>query len=346
MKSGQFVRRLQLGGLVAVLALAPGVLAAAAPEPAAGATAAAAPAHSDIFATVNGQAIPLQEYESAFANLVRQKFYHGQVPEAQLQAARDEVKTKLIQRILLLEEAGRRGIAPDQKAIDEAIAGYDRQYAASPVWKERRESLLPGLTKQLGEQSQLARLEQAVRSVAEPTDSEVLAFYEAQPGLFTEPEKLRISAILLAVDPSSPAAVWQKTREEAVTIYKRLQAGASFEESARLHSNGKFADDGGDMGYLHRGMLPEILQERIDGFELGKVNAPIDTLEGVAIFRLDGRLPPKKREFAEVAKRAKELLVRDNQDKAWKGLLDKLIASADVKIHHQLGTEPKEGKGG
>lgn len=267
------------------------------------------------------------------------------MPEAQLQEARDETKNKLVQRVVLLEEAGRRGIVPDEQAVDEAIAGYDRQYADSAVWKERRESLLPNLKKQLGEQSLLSRLEQAVRQTPEPTEAEVRAFYDGQPGLFTEPEKMRLSAILLAVDPSSGSAVWQATRDEAAAIYKRLQAGADFNEAARLHSNGKFTDNGGDMGYLHRGMMPEALQERVDSFELGKVNPPIDTLEGVVIFRLEERVPPKKRDFAEVAQRAKELLVRDRQDKAWSGLLEKLTASANIKIHHQLGTGSREGKG-
>ncbi|MGE5491303.1 MAG: peptidylprolyl isomerase [Actinomycetota bacterium] len=349
MISGQFVRRLRPWCFIAPLVLSSATWAVAAQDAAgsdAGAQSAAPSAHSDVFATVNGHAISLREYESAFAGLVRQKFYHGQVPDAQLQQAREETKNKLVQRVLLLEEAERRGIAPDEKAVEEAVAGYERQYAGSPVWKERRESLLPGLRKQLGEQNQLARLEQAVRQVAEPSDDEAKAFYDRQPELFTEPEKLRLSAILLAVDPSSPSTVWQSAREEAASIYKRLSAGADFQEAARLHSNGKFADDGGDMGYLHRGMLPEALQERIDSFELGKVNAPIDTLEGVAIFRLEERLPPKKRAFADVAKRAKELLLRERQEQAWKGLLESLTASADVKIHHQLATGSKEGKGG
>jgi hypothetical protein len=344
---GQFVLRKRLWCVAVSLLFLSAAMSANAQEtasPAAGSRPAAVPGHGDLFATVNGQDISIREYESAFASLVRQKFYHGQVPEAELQAAREEVKNKLIQRVVLREEAARRGIEPDQKAVEEAVAGYDRQYAASPVWRERRESLLPGLKKQLGDQNSLSRLEQSVRQMPEPTEAEIRAFYDRQPELFVEPEKLRVSAILLSVDPSSPVSAWQSARAEAAAIYKRLEAGGKFEEAARLHSNGKFAEQGGDMGYLHRGMLPEALQERIDGFELGKINPPIDTLEGIAIFRLDERVPPKKREFADVVQRAKELLIRDQQDKAWKGLVDKLVAEADVKIHHQLGTGSREGK--
>jgi len=86
------------------------------------------------------------------------------------------------------------------------------------------------------------------------------------------------------------------------------------------------------MGYLHRGMMPEVIQERIDKFVVGKVNEPIDTLEGVAIFKLLERVVPKKRDFADVSGRARELLLRERQDKAWKDLVDRLVAKADVKF--------------
>lgn len=328
--------------------LAQGAVAAAdvAAQSAGGAPTAQAPAaaaaHSDVFATVNGKPISVQEYENTFAAHVRQKFYHRDIPQGQLEEARRDVKDKVVQRVLLLEEVERRGIAPDNDYIEKTIAGYEQRYADSASWKENRERLLPGLRKQLAEQNQLAQLEQQVRNVPDPTDAEAKAYYDKHPDLFTEPEKLRLSAILLAVDPSSSSAIWQATREEAQAIYKRLQGGADFAEASRLHSNSKYAETGGDMGYLHRGMLPEALQDKIDKFELGKANEPLDTLEGVAIFRLDERVPPKKREYADVAQRARDLLVRERQENAWKDLLDKRTASADIKILNQLGMGQRE----
>lgn len=294
--------------------------------------------HSQVFAIVNGRAVPTQEYEAAFASLVRQKFYHGQVPEAELAAAREQVKVRLVQRIVLLEEATRRGLTPDAKQVDEALAGYDVRYANNPSWQENRERLLVGVKVQLEEQSLVGQLDEQVRKVADPSDAEVKDFYEAKPELFTEPEKLRLSVILLTVDPSSPATAWEGTREEAKGIHRRLEAGADFAEAARLHS-GAYADAGGDMGYLHQGMLPEALQGVINEYELGKVNPPLETLEGVAIFKLDERVAPKKQTFEVVAQRARELLIRERKDQAWQVLVDKLVATADVKFFHGTAME-------
>lgn len=322
---------------------AQGALAADAPAAEASSVQAPAASHSDLFATVNGKPILVRDYEAAFAGHVRQKFYHREIPAGQLEVARAEVKDKLVQRVLMLEEAERRGIVPDKAAVDETIAGYEQQYAASATWQENRERLLPGLRQQLNEQSLLKQLEQQVRSVSEPSDADVRAYYDAHPDLFTEPEKLRLSAILLAVDPSSPSSAWQSARDEAAAIYRRLQNGADFAEASSLHSNSKYAESGGDMGYLHRGMLPEALQQKIDQFALGQINEPMDTLEGVAIFRLDERVAPKKREFADVMQRARDLLIRERQELAWKELLDKRTAAADIKIHNQLSMGQREG---
>lgn len=297
--------------------------------------------HSMVFAVINGREIGTQEYEAAFTTLVRQRFYHGQIPESDVVALREEIKAKLVQRVVLLEEAERRKIVPDDNQIQETLAGYDKRYASSPQWQENRERLLPDLTKELAEQSRIVQLDKQVKTVGEPSDQDVLAFYEKNPQLFTEPEKLRLAVILLAVDPSSPATAWEATRDEAKAIYGRLMAGADYEETARLHSSVN-AESSGDMGYLHRGMLPELIQEKIDKFEVGKINEPMDTLEGVAIFRLLDRLTAKKRDFADVAARARELLIRERQDKAWKDLIDRLVAKADVKFMYFTTAEQRE----
>jgi hypothetical protein len=297
--------------------------------------------HDRVFAVINGRSIPTSDYEAAFTTLVRQRFYHGQIPENELAGVREEIKSKLVQRVVLLEEAERRKITPDLAQIDETLAGYEKRYTNSPQWQQNREAVLPELKKQLSEQSLISLLDKQVRDVPLPSDAEVRAYYDKNPSLFTEPEKLRLAVILLAVDPSSPATAWQGSRDEARAIYSRLQNGADFDEAARLHSS-VYAEKSGDMGYLHRGMLPENIQQKIDKFEVGRINEPIDTLEGVAIFRLVDRLPAKQREFADVSTRARDLLVRERQDAAWKALIDRLVAKAEVKFMHAVSTEQRE----
>lgn len=286
-----------------------------------------------LFATVNGKPVTQVEFHSAYATFLRQKYYHGQVPQEQLAQARKEVGDKLIDHILLLEEIERRGIVADTAEVEKQIQVYDQRYASNPNWQKNREAMLPGLRQQLEQQSRLGRLEQAVRDVPAPNPDEVKAFYAGKPELFTEPEKLRLHAILLAVAPSSGQAVWDAAIREAEVIVKRIRGGADFAEQARLSSQDGSADKGGDMGYLHRGMLPESLQTKVDQFKLGEVSDPIQMLEGVGVFRLDERIPPKLQDFSRVEERAKDLLHRELKEKAWQDLVAKLRGTARIVIH-------------
>ncbi len=325
--------KMRIVPLVSIVALA-AVLAPPAGAADAAAPAAAAPAAEPLYATVDGKAITQQEFVAAFNNHLRQKFYHGQVQPDQVDAARKEVADKLIDRLLMLDEAKRRGIAADEASIDKTVAEYDARYAGSPRWQQSRELMLPGLKKQLIEQEVLRQVEAAGRSFAEPTDEAVQAFYKTRIDLFTQPEKLRLHTILLRVDPSSPKSVWDAAREEAARIVARLRAGdAKFEELAALHSQDTSAERGGDMGYLHMGMVPEAVQTRIDAFPPGSVGDPVDVLEGVAIFRLDERVPPQVMAYADVAARARELLKRELSEQAWKDFLAGLRKSAVIKFH-------------
>lgn len=307
-------------------ALAQSVMPGAATSPA------AVPA-LPLYATVNDRPVTQAEFHSAYATFLRQKYYHGQVPQEQLAVARKEVSDKLIDRMLLIEEIERRGIQGDSADVERQIQVYEQRYAANPNWQKSREVMLPGLRQQLTQQSRLSRLEQVVRDLPAPKPDEVKAYYLAKPELFTEPEKVRLHTILLAVDPSSAQPVWDAAIREAEAIVKRIRAGADFGEQARLASKDASAEQGGDMGYLHRGMLPELLQNKVDQFKIGEVSDPIQMLQGVGVFRLDDRIAPKLQDFSRVAERAADLLHRERKEKAWQDLVAKLRSTAKIVIH-------------
>jgi parvulin-like peptidyl-prolyl isomerase len=306
---------------------------AAAPTASATASAATVPGASALYASVNGKPVTRAEFLAAFSTHMRQKFYHGQVPEDQLLSAQKEVSDQIINRMLFLEEVERRHIEPDIADVERQIASYDQRYAGNAGWQKSREAMLPGLRAKLNEQSQLARLEQTVRDVPVPGVDEVKAFYAAKPELFTEPEKMRLRSILLAVDPSASRSAWEAATREAEAIVRRIRGGADFAEQARLSSNDASAENGGDMGYLHAGMLSESLQAKVSEFKVGEVADPIETLQGVVIVRLEDRTPAKLQPFERVAERARDLLLREKKELAWQSFVAKLRSAATVVVY-------------
>lgn len=303
-------------------------------------------AANPLFATVNGVEISRNEFHAAFNNYLRQKFFHGQVPQDQIDLAKKEVTDQLINRVLHQEEIVRRGVKPDAEDVEKRLQVYEKRYANSPMWQQNRERMLPGLRAQLNQQSQQARLEELVKDVPPPSPEQVKAYYDTNRELFTEPEKLRLHSILLAVDPSSPREAWDAALREGKSIVQRIRSGADFADQARLFSRDPSAENGGDMGYLHVGMMPDTLQAKIDTFKLGQVADPIEMLQGIGIFRLDERIPPKLQPYEAVSARATDLLIRERKEHAWRDFQAKLRANAKIVMLDgvDIGSQAISGK--
>ncbi len=309
-------------------AAAGGIAAAADGAPAPRTT----PAAETAFATVNGNVISVAEYDAELNRAFRARFYHGRPPEAQMAQLRRDVGDALIEQVLLVAEAKRRGITPDAEKTRAALAAFESRYGSNPQWQQRRDELLPKVTQGLQEQNLVEQLERSAREVQAPGTNELLGFYDTHRDAFTEPERLRLSIILLKVDPGAPQAERDKAREDAQALRRRLVEGADFAALARERSGDRSAAQGGDMGYVHRGMLSDELHAKLDGLAPGALSEPTLMLEGVAIFRIDERQPPKLRSFEESKERAAKLWQREREEQQWRELKARLRGAATIEV--------------
>jgi len=285
------------------------------------------------FAMVEGEKISAAEYIGALREQIRQKFYHGKPPEAEVDKVRRAVGMNLINEVLMQKEAKKLGIEPDHDKVAKEIDKYEKRYSDSAVWKERREKVLPELKAKLERDSLRDRIEAHVKELPEPTEAEARAYYEKHSDKFTEPEQVRLGMILLKVDPSSPTEVWELAKQEAAKLVERLGKGEKFEDLAQLHSADPSADQGGDIGYLHRGMVPEGLHQKIDTLKPGDITEPIRILEGIAVFKLLDRKKAVHHTFERVRERASDLFARERADEAWTKYQENLSKRYKVQIN-------------
>jgi parvulin-like peptidyl-prolyl isomerase len=104
------------------------------------------------------------------------------------------------------------------------------------------------------------------------------------------------------------------------------------------------------MDYTHRGMLPEAVHGVVDKLKPAEVSVPVQTLEGVAILRLDGRKPARQRSFEQVKDRAAELWRRDEAEARWNKLIADLRRKATIRIDEShyapLPSTPEKARAG
>jgi parvulin-like peptidyl-prolyl isomerase len=178
--------------------------------------------------------------------------------------------------------------------------------------------------------------EQVVGAVVVPAVAAARQYYQDYPEKFTTPERLRLSLIMLGVEPWAPTVKWQAAEEEAAGLVQRLRAGeADFADLARLRSSDASASQGGDLGFVHLGMLAPEVQQHVEKLHVGEIAEPLRLLQGIAIFRLDGRENAQLNRFEQVQERAAGLLQRQQQQQAWAQLLEQLHRQTPVKRYEK-----------
>ncbi|MBT6455601.1 MAG: hypothetical protein HOK37_08690, partial [Gammaproteobacteria bacterium] len=74
-----------------------------------------------LFASIDGQTISQAEFTGIFEAAVRHKYYHGRVPQEELEKFRKQVAEDIILQILLHREAKNLGLQPDRQKIRQGL---------------------------------------------------------------------------------------------------------------------------------------------------------------------------------------------------------------------------------
>lgn len=289
-----------------------------------------------VVARVDDMVVTADDFEAAMRRAARQKFYHGKIIPERLLELRRAVIDELVVERLVIREAEARGITPDMAEVDGKLSVMEERYKDSAEWLAQRDEVLPLMKERMIVNSRKSRLEKQIRELPPPGNAELVAFYEANKDLFTEPVRDRVAVILLKVDPSSSKVTWEEAAAEAGRIRSKIMAGGEFAELAKLHSGDPSAANGGDMGYMHVGRLGAAAHQAVQSLAVGEVTDPVELLEGYGLFRLIDRKPSRLRSFDDVRQRARELYGRNKAEEVWTAFIAKLKASATIWISPEI----------
>ena len=87
------------------------------------------------FARVNGELLTMEQFQEAYIVGAREKFYHGRPPEEDLLEYRVEAGVELVNKTLLLQEAKRRGLEPDEEWVSERVGRQVERLKSDPRWE-------------------------------------------------------------------------------------------------------------------------------------------------------------------------------------------------------------------
>ena len=256
----------------------------------------------------------------------------GAIAEARIGAERKIRRAdNLVDRKLKLAEARRRGMNPDDEYVGLELAKLEAQYSGTEQWEADAETMLEELRVYFQEESLLEQIDAVLRQVGEPTDADVQAYYDANIDKFTQPEQVRLSVILLAVPAWADSATWDAAREKAAGILMSIREGRDFADAAREFSNDPSAGNGGDMGYVHAGVLDGELLQVVNGLANGELaDRPVTVLEGVVLVRVEDRRAPQVHPLDDVRERATGLWQRDAEQSAYEAAIARLREASEI----------------
>ena len=289
-----------------------------------------------VFARINDRVITYNEFMDIFRTAVRYKYYHGKVPQNELQSFQLQVGKDIVEQVLLHQQALKLGLQPDKEKIKSGFDKYDKKYATNQEWQAQKEKNYQLLLKRLERQDLIEQMKSKIQNVDKPDNRHVEKYYKQHPEKFTEPKRVWLSVILLSVPPASAKQTWLDAEKAANQFIERIKQGESFADIANQFSAHPSAVNGGDLGYLHQGMLEGDAKKVVENLKKNEISKPVHVLEGITVFRLNGIQPAKLKSFNEVKQRAADLLYRELQDKTWKKYLKQLTSTADVFVNEKL----------
>lgn len=119
---------------------------------------------------------------------------------------------------------------------------------------------------------------EVVGTQVQVTDDKLRAYYEDHADEFQVPEERKVRHILISVTETADAAVVKTAEDKATSLYQRLTEGESFEALAKEFSDDPgSAEQGGDVGWITRGLMAEAFEDKAYSLETGRLSEPVRT---------------------------------------------------------------------
>lgn len=264
------------------------------------------PQANEVLVTIGDRTITVGEFADRLASQSPYLQARFESPER-----RREFLENLIRFELLVYEAKRRGYA-DQPDIQRA----------------RRTAMTQQLIKkEVDEQLRLADI----------TDEEIQAVYDANPHEYDRPAQVRANDILIK-DRAEAKKVLARAQKLDINQFRRLAREKSEDEATKK--------DGGDLQFFTadaEGHPPKAVRDA--AFTVNRVGdvfpEVVKTSEGYHIVMLTGKRAPLKRTYEQAQRAIRHKLAREKKDAAMEALLERLRKDIKVEIDYDALADVK-----
>ncbi len=182
-------------------------------------------------------------------------------------------------------------------------------------------------------------LNQKVRGRVRISDADVRNYYQTHPQEFGGEEEVRVRHIFLPLREGAPKADEEKARAIGERALGRLAQGEDFAKVARDVSKGPSAGDGGELGWLRRGTIQEILEDAAFALKPGEVSGLVRAGPGLHLLKVEERRVGGGKSLEEVSEEIRIRLYEEQVGTYRQQYIEELKrgAAIDVRIPELQG---------
>ncbi len=222
--------------------------------------------------------------------------YRMQFPNVPVDSLKKAILEELINRKLILTAAKKDTsikVSDDEveQALENWIAGLKQQFGEKNFNAElEKEGLTLSKLKSVNREKMREELliqkylSKYVMPKIKVTDKELKKFYTQYQDSLKKPARFKIAQILIKFKPTDKEdkAIYNK----ALSVYKKIKGGESFDNYIRLSDDDLTRDRGGDLGVVNINQFSDTIKMALNGLKAGDISKPVRGEFGWHIFQV------------------------------------------------------------
>ena len=313
----------------------------------------------DFVAEVNGDGILRKQFEAEVErNLTRYQGSGGELPPIVQTRIRESVLRRMIDDKIIEQKAKDLGVRVTDEELDAKFKEYKERFRSQEDFDdhlERSGNTAENVRDDVKRNLLRDRVVEKLSGTVDVDDDELRRYYDDNLNRFTEQEQVKASRILIRVASNATPAEKKAAQREARDILVELKRGADFAALAKEKSKGPEAVNGGDLGFIPRGLMtPELdlaafgspprpstpvpagtkpVQSAAParGLEVGEMSDVVETALGYEIIKVTEKKPERVRPFDEAKEDIRTSVMSRKRTNARRDVLRAIKTEAKIE---------------
>lgn len=292
-----------------------------------------------IIAIVNDTIITQSDLNNAFAPVRKKIEENTTVAEREkvLRDTREAYLNRMIDNILIEQQAAKLGIVVQDEDVTNTIRNIlaQKNLTMDDFEKilEQEGMSLDAYKKDVKEQMTRSKvIRRELRTTISVSDEEIGDYYTQHIKAYEGETAVRISQIVLFYPDNADDEMKGKIRVKMEEILNRLKAGESFEKLASQYSQGPTAREGGDIGFVERGIMNPEMEKVAFALEPGQGSGIIESSAGLSIIAVTDKRGGNARGIESVRDEIKDKLMDAKMEKKYDEWISDLRKKAIITL--------------